>query len=135
MPEVKKTELDELTELRERVKALEEDLQKERAAKDKAKEDKTALTDSMEKLADEFSRLSRGIFFAGMESLALTADMTRTFVDKTAERNTPERRDTISKLVTNLPVDVTRSFFDALDEYVDKSEKVVDKFYEKYKEK
>jgi hypothetical protein len=132
MPETKAELADEVEELRDRIKALEEDLKKERHDKRK---DKGEVTGSLEKLTDEMNRLTRGLFFAGMEAIAVSANMTRTFVDKVDARSTPERRDTMTKTLTDLPVDASKGFLDALECGMDDSEKVIDKFYAKYKEK
>lgn len=90
--------------------------------------------DTLERAAEEFGKLSRGFIYAGLESIAITANLARSFVDKTAERNDAEKRDSKTKQITSLPVDMTGAFLDVLDDSVDEIEKVVDKFREKYKE-
>ena len=124
----------ELAELRGRIKALETELQQEREKKKDTKEkERESLSDNLEKTWDEFNKLSRGFFFAGLESLSVAADVTKTFVDKTTQRN--DKRETLTGTMTNLPVDVTEGFLDAMDQSIDKTGKIVDRFYEKYKEK
>ena len=101
----------------------------------KEKKVRTAASETMDRASDEFSRLFRGFFFAGLESLAVMADMTRTFVDKATERNRAENRDTATKTVVNLPTDLADASIDAWDVGIQRTRSIVDKFYEKYKEK
>ena len=128
---------EELNELREKVKSLEAELKKEREkkAKKEEEEEESRLTDTLETSRDEFSKLYRAGFYAGLEWLSLAADMTRTFIDKVYERNSPEKRDTVTERITHLPVDMVEAFVDALDDTVEKADRVVDKFRDKYKEK
>jgi hypothetical protein len=131
-------EPDDVAELRERVRMLEEELRNERRSRRKAQKgerDRAELTNALEKLTDEFNRVTRGMLFAGMEALAVSADMTRAFVDRTNARSTRERRDTMTNMMTDLPVDMANGMVDALEEGIDSSERVVDKFYAKYKER
>ena len=92
------------------------------------------MTGAVEKLADQMNKVTRGLFFAGMEALALSANVTRDFVERTDARSTPERRDTWTKMMTDLPIDMSKGFVDALKAGIDDTEKIVDKFYNKYKE-
>jgi len=128
MAEMKKTELDELAELRERVKSLEAELKKE---KKERKADR--LTDSLTSVTDEISKLTLGFFYAGAESLAQVADVTRTFVNKTSDENA--KRKVGNERLMYLPVDMAEGFVEALDESTRSVKKVVDKFNEKYSEK
>ena len=143
--------VDEVADLRERISNLEDELKKEREkkrhrqkAKDKDKDDdrddhdkdkdKRDLTKSLDRVNEQMTRLTRGLFFAGLEAMALSAKVTREFVDRTDERSAPHRRDTWAKMMTDLPVDAAKGLSDALENSVDDIEKVVDKFYAKYKE-
>ena len=144
--------VDEVADLRERISNLENELKKEREknrhhrqkAKDKDDDhdddkdgkdkDKRDLTKSLDKVNEQMTRLTRGLFFAGLEAMALSAKVTREFVDRTDERSEPHRRDTWAKMMTDLPVDAAKGLSDALENSVDDIEKVVDKFYAKYKE-
>jgi hypothetical protein len=130
-PTTKAGLVDEVSDLKDRIRVLEEDLKKER---DKHKKDKGELTDTVEKLNDQMARVTRGLFFAGMETMALAARMTRDFVNRADERSTANRRDTWAKMMTDLPVDVSKAFVDSLEAGADDIEKIVDKFYTKYKE-
>ena|SRR6267143_796927 len=89
--------------------------------------------DTLNTITDECSRLSRAFLYAGLEAVKQTADVTTTFVDRTYERNDAKRTDSAFKQMTSLPWDMTEAFFDAVDESVNTSEKVIDKFYERYK--
>jgi hypothetical protein len=138
MADSKKTEVDEIAELRERVKLLESELAKERdkggtKAKDKGGKGRT-LGDVLQTTADEVNKFSLGLCFAGLESIRLTADYTRDFIDKTTELNKGEKRDTVAKKLLYLPLDLGEGMFDALDKSTEMPGKLVDKFNEKYKE-
>lgn len=95
------------------------------------------MTDIAKKARDEFNRMSLGFFYAGLESLKVAAEMTQSFVSKAYELNAPdtEKRDTVTKRITALPVDIMEASLHALEHSIDKSGKIVDKFYEKYREK
>jgi ClpP class serine protease len=125
--------VDEVQELRDQIKALEEDLKKKRKEK-KDKDASEELTDSWESLSEQMNRLTRGLFYAAMEAMAVSANMTQKFVEKTEKHNTRERRDTWSKMVTDLPVDMSKAFAETLKAGAEDTEKIVDKFYSKYKE-
>jgi hypothetical protein len=84
-------------------------------------------------VGDEIGRLTRGLVYAGLESMAVTADATRFFVDKVSERNKGEKRDTTGKQMSSLPWDMGSAFVDTLDEYASKNRKVVDRFYDEYR--
>jgi seryl-tRNA synthetase len=131
MAETKAELENEVSELRERIRVLEEDL---KHAKHKDKKDRADLTDTVDKLADQMNKLTRGVVFAAMEALSVSADMTKEFVQRTDARSTPERRDTWAKLMTDFPMDMSKGMVDALKSGVDDTEKVIDKFYAKYKE-
>ncbi len=107
--------------------------EKESKQKGQKEEEKHSKKEILEKIPDEIRKLSRGFIFAGLESLSITADMTRNFVDETIKRNSSEKRDTSCKL-TDLHNDMTDALFDTLDKSINKTEKIVDKFSEKYKE-
>lgn len=137
MTETTKAELkDEVSELHDRIKELEAELDNERG-KHKSKK-KDGLDDevrrSLDTVNDQMAKLTRGLFFAGLEAMALSAKFTRDFVDGVDERSKPHRHDTWAKMMTDLPVDATKGFTDALEKSADEVEKVVDKFYAKYKE-
>ena len=125
---------DEVNELRDRIRVLEEDLKRERSSKHRDGKDRADLADAMDKLTEQMNKLTRGLVFAAMEAVAVSADMTKEFVERTDARSTPDRRDTLSKLMTDLPVDMSKGMVDALKSGVSDTEKVVDKFYAKYKE-
>lgn len=134
MAETTKAEMkDELSELRDRVKELETELDKERGKKKKNGID-AEVTRSVDAVNDQMAKLTRGLFFAGLEAMALSAKFTRDFVDRVDERSKSNRRDTWTKMMTDLPVDTTKGFSEALEHSVDDIEKIVDKFYAKYKE-
>lgn len=129
MAQAQRAEQDELKELRERVVALEEELKEERGKKSEEDEDREVF----EKTRDEVNKLFRGFFYAGLESLAVTADMTRSFVDKASKRN--DKHDKLSESINNLPRDSYEGLLDAIDDTVDKTTSIIDKFNEKYKDK
>src|SRR5260370_24900685 len=89
--------------------------------------------DALNTVTDECSRQSRAFLYAGLESVKQMGDVMSTFVDKTYERNDAKRKDSAFKQMASLPWDMTEAFFDAVDESVNSSEKVIDKFYERYK--
>jgi hypothetical protein len=137
MAETTKAELkDEVSDLHARIKELEAELDSERG-KHKSKK-KNGIDDdvrrSLDTVNEQMTKLTRGLFFAGLEAMALSAKFTRDFVDRVDERSSPHRRDTWAKMMTDLPVDATKGFTDALENSADDIEKVVDKFYAKYKE-
>ena len=125
--------VDELQELRDQVKALEDELKKERRAhkKDDAAEQ---ASESWERMSEQMNRLTRGLFYAAMEAMAVSADMTRQFVEKTEKRNTRDRHDTWTKMMSDLPLDMSKAFAETLKAGANDTEKIVDKFYAKYKE-
>ena len=88
--------------------------------------------DTANNITEECNRLSRAFLYAGLETIKQTADVTSTFVDRTYERNNEKGRDSAFKQMTSLPWDMTEAFFDALDESVKSSKKIIDKFYERY---
>ena len=137
MAETTKAELkDELTELRERVKELEDELENERGKHKGKKKDGIdgEVKRSLDAVNDQAAKLTRGLFFAGLEAMAVSAKFTRDFVDRVDERSKASRHDTWTKMMTDLPVDATKGFTEAVENSVDDVEKVVDKFYAKYKE-
>ncbi len=104
---------------------------------EKVRDAASDMTDIARKARDEFNRFSLGFFYAGLESLKVAAEMTQSFVSKAYELNSPdkEKRDTITKRITALPVDIMEASLHAMEHSIDKSGKIVDKFYEKYREK
>jgi hypothetical protein len=134
MADSKKTEVEEIAELRERVKSLEVELAKEHDKKEKKKGKDRSWGDVFESASDEISKLSLGFLFAGIESIGLTADYTRAFVDKTADLNKATKRDTITKKLVYLPLDMGEGLFHAIDRSTEMPGKLVDKFNEKYEE-
>lgn len=125
----------EVQELREQIARLEVELRESRSktsAKQK-KSERESLSDNVENSRDEANRLLRGMFFAGLESLAVAADTARVFVDKVTERN--DERDNAGSRLVHLPVDMMEGMLDAADGTSGKVEQVVDKFYAKYKER
>ena len=127
---------DEVSELNERIKELEAELENERGKHKSKKKDgiDDEVRKSLDTVNEQVTKLTRGLFFAGLEAMALSAKFTRDFVDRVDERSTPHRHDTWAKMMTDLPVDATKGFTDALEHSADDIEKVVDKFYTKYKE-
>jgi hypothetical protein len=136
MADIKKTDVDEIAELRERVKSLESELAKERD-KDKKEKKKKERTwgNVFEDAADEVNKVSLALLWAGLESVALTADYTRALIDKTADLNKGEKRDTVTKKLLYLPLDLGEGLFHAIDKSTEMPGKLVDKFNEKYEEK
>jgi hypothetical protein len=134
MAELKKSEQDELNELRERVKALEAEL-KASGEKKEAKAERRGLGDMLEESTDQANRLSMGFLYAGLESMAVAADITKAFIDKTYERNSPEKRDSVLTRMSYLPWDMTEASVDALDKSIDMTDRIVNKFTDKYHEK
>ena len=133
MAQAQKTGADELQELRDRVAALEAELKTERQKKDDKAENGRDWSETLRKMStDELNRFNRGFLYAGLESLALAADITRAFVDKTYSKN--ESRESLTDMLTNFPRDMAEGFLDALDNSADVPRKVIDKFYDKYKE-
>lgn len=136
MAETTKAELkDELSELRERVKELEGELEHERG-KHKTKKNGIDgdVSRSLDAVNDQMAKLTRGLFFAGLEAMALSAKFTREFVDRVDERTKANKSETWTKMMSDLPIDATKGFTEAMEHTVDDLEKVVDKFYAKYKE-
>jgi predicted nuclease with TOPRIM domain len=136
VPETKKSELDDLEGLRKALdqeratnEKLREELRGLRKEEGEKKEKKIRARDAIDTLTDECNKLSKGFLYASLESIKLTADVTRTFIDKTYERNSPEKRDTVFKQVSALPWDMTEAFFDALEESARIPGKTLDKFY------
>lgn len=99
--------------------------------------DHSSVSDIAKKARDEFNKISLGFFYAGLESIKVTAEMTETFVTKTYELNSPskEKRDTVTKRIAALPADMMEASIKVLEDSIDKSGQIVDKFYEKYREK
>ncbi len=99
--------------------------------------ERRSARDAMEAATDQVSRLFRGFFFAGLESISVTADLAKEFVDKASDRNRNDKkdRDTLTKQLTYLPIDIAEASMDVLDSSIDKTDQIVDKFTDTYKEK
>jgi hypothetical protein len=125
----------EVQELREQIARLEEELRESRSKSSgkQKRSERDSLSDNLENGRDEANRLLRGMFFAGLESLAVAADTAKIYVDKVTERN--DERDGAGSRLVHLPVDMVEGMLDAADGTSSKIEQVVDKFYAKYKER
>ncbi|GAX59168.1 hypothetical protein SCALIN_C01_0099 [Candidatus Scalindua japonica] len=97
-------------------------------------EEEHSKKDILEKIPEEARKLSHGFIFAGLESLSVTADMARTFVDEMSKKDDSSKSDKLQDRLKDLPKNMVDAFFETLDKSIDKTEKVVDKFNEKYKE-
>jgi predicted nucleic acid-binding Zn-ribbon protein len=138
LADTKRAHEEELEKERAKTEALRTKLgdskRSERAeGNDKKKEAQERVRKTADSVANECNTLSRGVLYAGLEAIGLAADVTRTFVSETYNRNAATKRDTVFKQVVGLPWDMTEAFLDAFDESVSIPGKVVDKFYEKYK--
>jgi hypothetical protein len=115
----------------------------------KAKEDVDAVDSirkSSNRAADEGSRYIRALTHSYIEGLRLTAGLMDTFTNEVVARNHPDKKKakeaaedgtethTSRRLVAQLPSDIYSGYLAALDESVEIPRKVLDKFYEVYKE-
>ena len=108
--------------------------EKEAKQKGQKEEEKHSKKEILEKIPDEIRKLSRGFIFAGLESLSITADMTRNFVDEMTKRDDSNKADKLEDKLKDIPKNMTDAFFETLDKSIDEEKKIIDKFYEKYKE-
>ncbi len=107
---------------------------KESKQKDQKNEEKISKKEILEKIPEEIRKLSNALIFAGLESLSVTADITRTFVDEMTKRDDSNKSDKLEDKLKDIPKDMTDAFFETLDKSIDEEKKIIDKFYEKYKE-
>lgn len=105
----------------------------EKKAKQKDDE-KHSKKEILERIPEEIRKLSHGFVFAGLESLSVTADMTRIFVDEINKRDSSRKSDNLGERLKDLPKNLTDALFETLDKSIDKTERIVDKFSEKYKD-
>ncbi len=107
---------------------------KESKQKNQDHEEKRSKKEILEKIPEEIRKLSHGFIFAGLESLSVTADMTCTFVNEMTKQEDSKKSEKIEDRLKNIPKNLSDAFFETLDKSIDNEKKVVDKFYEKYKE-
>ncbi len=100
---------------------------------DKKKEETEKLMDAMTDASKEMNKLFRAFLFAGLETIALNTDLARKFVDKLYEENNREDLE-VGDRIMNLPRDMAEAFIYTLKQSNEMQGKVIDKFYEKYKE-
>jgi hypothetical protein len=138
----------EIARLRARVEQLEAEVSPKSASgreRDVRKEPESRdIGDLPERAIDEGSKLLRGLVLAAVEPLRIAGDLASQFGDELRARNRPERVRTRSEkrsdrtsptgLVSDLPRDITAGLSKIVDESLNIPGKVVDRFYEAYKE-
>jgi uncharacterized protein YbcC (UPF0753/DUF2309 family) len=126
---------DEVSRLQARVDELEARLsRKESRMEARGREVADSLRDTSERATDETSKLIRGLTLAYLEKIRSTMDVVISFVDGVTDRNRPEKDDTIRRLTSRLPGDMTDAFLDAVDQTLDVPNKTIDAFYRAYNE-
>lgn len=101
--------------------------------KNDKKEETEKLMDAMSDASKEMNKLFRAFLFASLETIALNTDLARKFVDKLYEENNRDTLD-VGDRIMNLPRDIVEAFIFTLKESNEMQGKVIDKFYDKYKE-
>ena len=127
-------QIDEIKDLRDKVASLEADLKQERGKKSSGSDVRRSAVDATEAVVDEIGKFGRGLAYAQLEHLSVITEMTKTFADKAAERNTGDQRDTLASQLSYLPLDLAEAALDTIDKSTSEVERVVNKFNEKYKE-
>jgi len=127
-------QIDEIKDLRDKVATLESDLKKERGKKSSGSDERRSAVDATKAVVDEIDKFGCGLAYAQLEHLSVIAEMTKTFVDKAAERNTGDQRDTLASQLRYLPMDLAEAALDTIDKSTSEVKRVVDKFNEKYNE-
>lgn len=121
---------DQLAELRERLALLENRLQQESRGKS---DDKAAA--SVDAITEHLNRLTRGLVFAGLSSVEVSANLARTFVEKLDDRVAPGAPAGTSKTWADASVETSKRLLNAIEAVVGESERAVDQSYAKYKER
>ena len=123
MAESQKAADSEFQMLRDKISELEGELKEVRAESEEV----------MAKMMDEPAKISRGLVASSLETLAVAADITRSFADRASQLSRSDNRGSATKQLTYLPMDLADAFLDSMEQSIDGAKKVVDKFREEYK--
>lgn len=138
----------EIARLRVRVQQLEAEVSnkppRNREREVREEPESPNIRDLPERALDEGSKLLRGLVLAAVEPLRIAGDLASQFGDDVRARNRPYRargrsekrsgETSPSGLVSDLPGDISAGLSRILDESLNIPGKVVDRFYEAYKE-
>jgi hypothetical protein len=138
----------EIARLRARVQQLEAEIShkppRNREREVREEPESPNIRDLPERAIDEGSKLLRGLVLAAVEPLRIAGDLASQFGDEVRARNRPDRvrgrserrsEETSPRgLVSSLPGDISAGVSKILDESLNIPGKVVDRFYEAYKE-
>jgi|TARA_B100001971_G_scaffold15173_1_gene11914 hypothetical protein len=106
---------------------------KESKQKDTKDDEKRSNKEILGRIPGEIRKLTQGFVFAGLESLSVAADMTSTFIDETTKQEDSKKSGKIEDKLKDIPKNLSDAFFQTLDKSIDEEKKIVDRFYEKYK--
>lgn len=140
---------EEVMKLRAQVTELQEELAHRDASPESPgapRETSEVLRDLPDRFTGEASKMVRAFTLACLEPLRLAGDIVDAFAEETSGRNRPEeptaergrfrtrtRRQSRSEAM-NLPRDLYSGFIKAVDRSLDVPSKMVDRFYNTYKE-
>jgi len=83
---------------------------------------------------NEANRVMRAAILASLEQLRVGAEAVDTFASEVFRRNRPETRTSVNEMAFNLPADVYSGVIRALDRTLDTPARVVQKFFDSYRE-
>jgi len=140
---------EEVTKLRAQVAQLEEELARREASPETPgapRETSEVLRDLPDRFTDEASKMVRALTLACLEPFRVAGDIVEAFAEETSGRNRPEeptaergrfrartQRQSRSEAL-NLPRDLYSGFIKAVDRSLDVPSKMVERFYNTYRE-
>ena len=134
MPEHKSTTDDDTSRLRARIAELEAHLAEANRRTTRTEKHSDELARELPgRFIDETGRLIRSATIAYMEGVRQVTHVVSTFADDVYGRET--RRDaSLTELAKDFPRDFSDGFMNSCDHYLRIPHRVIDKFYEEYKE-
>ena len=133
-PSTRRRVVDQIAELRERLRVLEDELNTGR--RDTAEAAAAAAAPAVEAITEQVSRMTRGVFFAGLGAVELSASMARTFVDRLdARRGNAGLAPLDAKAWSEMQLNASKRLVDALEAVVGESGRVMDEYYATYKKR
>lgn len=133
-PSTSRRVVDEIAELRERLRMLEDELNTGR--RDAAATAASVAAPAVDAITEQVSRMTRGVFFAGLGAVELSASMARTFADRLdAARGDVGPAPLDVRAWSEMHLNTSKRLVDALEHVVAESARVMDEYRTTYKKR
>ena len=133
-PSTSRRVVDEIAALRDRLRVLEDELTTGR--RDTAAATVSAAAPALDAITDKVHRVTRGVFFAGLGAVELSATMARTFVDRLdATRGGDGPAPLDARAWSEMHLNASKRLVDALEGVVAESARVLDEYQATYKKR